>query len=199
MLKFVYSLVFALLSAMMLDCGSARASYKFQIKQVARGDAQADESRSIKLPLIFENAEIKTIWTPDATTYYFRIENKSKADLQLNFAKSFLISSGGNAFAAIHPGNSAIAKGSDVVIVPSGAGVDTWIRPGQQQGQNNEGLSGALAPGWSGGGFFPETGNAEDLKAQYGGKTVTIVLSVNRSGKDENYRFTLQVADVIVE
>ena len=179
-----------------LACGSSRAVYKYQLKQVARGDALSDDSRNIQNPLIFENADFRITWSPGPLTYYFRIDNKSKADLQINFDRSFLISPAGNAFAALHPGNSAIAKGDNFVIVPAQVGIDSWVRPGQKHGENHGGLAGAISPGFDGGGFFPEHGDADQLKKDYSGKTATVVLNIGKGGKAENFRFILQVADV---
>lgn len=177
-------------------CGSSRAVYKFQVNQVSRGDSVADDSRNIQRPLVYENADFKVTWAPGALTYYFRIDNKSKTDLLINFDRTFLISPGGNTFMAIHPGNSAISKGDSTLIIPALAGVDSWVRPGPKQGENHGGLAGALSPGFDGGGFFPEYGEAAELKQSYTGKNVTVVLNILKGGKAENFRFILQVADV---
>lgn len=186
-----------LVSAFLLcACGSSRAVYKYQLKQVARGEALSDDSRNIQNPLIFDNGDFRITWSPGPLTYYFRIDNKSKADLQINFDRSFLISPAGNAFAALHPGNSAIAKGDNFVIVPAMVGIDSWVRPGQKHGENHGGLVGAISPGFDGGGFFPEHGDADQLKKDYTGKTATVVLNIGKGAKTENFRFTLQIADV---
>lgn len=180
-------------------CGSTRAVYKYQLKQVMRGDALADESAKIQKPLVFENADFRISWSPGVTTYYFRIENKGKAELQVNFSKSFLISPAGNAFNAVHPGNSALRQGDDFIIIPVQVGIDSWIRPGEKQGQNNSGLAGQISPGFDASGFFPATGEVNSLKSEYSGKTAVVVLNIVKSGKSENFRFGLQVADVIEE
>jgi hypothetical protein len=117
-------------------CGSACASYRFNLQQVARGTALTDESRSIKPSLAYEAADFRLTWSPGPLTFYFRLDNRSKADLQINHDKSFLISPRGDVYAPVHPGNS-------------------WIRPGQKLGENDGGLVAAIAPGFDGGGFFP--------------------------------------------
>lgn len=196
-MKSVSQPIVFLFSVVLFACGSSRPLYKYQLANVQRGDAMSDESRGISQPLVFENADFKIIWSPGPLTYFFRIENKSKADLQINFDKSFLISPAGNAFSAIHPGNSALAKGDDKAIIPAQVGIDTWVRPGQKYGENHGGLVGSLSPGFDGGGFFPETGDAADLKRDYVQKTATVVLNIGRPGAAQNYRFKLQIADVV--
>jgi len=143
----------------------------FNLQQVARGTALTDESRSIKPSLAYEAADFRLTWSPGPLAFYFRLDNRSKADLQINHDKSFLISPRGDVYAPVHPGNS-------------------WIRPGQKQGENDGGLVAAIAPGFDGGGFFPEQGDAADMKKEYAGKTANVVLNLSRGGKAENFRFT---------
>ena len=107
-----------LICAMLGACGSSRAVYKYHLKKVSRGDGLADESRLIQNPLVFENPDFKIIWSPGPLTFFFRIENKSKTELQINFDKAFLISPSGNAFSAGHPGNSAMAGHRDGLFRP---------------------------------------------------------------------------------
>lgn len=180
-------------------CGSSRASYRFNLQQVARGVALTDESRSIQPPLVYEAAEFRLTWSPGPLTFYFRLDNRSKADMQINYDKSFLISPRGDVYAPVHPGNSSIAKGDNFVIVPAMSGVDSWIRPGQKQGENDGGLVSAIAPGFDGGGFFPEQGDAAEIKKEYAGKTATVVLNLTRAGKAESFRFTFLLTDVVEE
>lgn len=159
--------------------------------------ALTDESRSIQPPLVYEAAEFRLTWSPGPLTFYFRLDNRSKADMQINYDKSFLISPRGDVYAPVHPGNSSIAKGDNFVIVPAMSGVDSWIRPGQKQGENDGGLVSAIAPGFDGGGFFPEQGDAADIKKEYAGKTATVVLNLSRGGKADNFRFTFVLNDVL--
>ncbi|HNA78592.1 MAG TPA: hypothetical protein PKW28_09720 [Turneriella sp.] len=180
-------------------CGSSRASYRFNLQQVARGAAFSDESRSIKPPLVFEGADFRLTWSPGPLTFYFRLDNRSKSDIQINYDKSFLLSPRGDVYAPVHPGNSSIAKGDNFVVVPAMAGVDSWIRPGQKQGENDGGLVSAIAPGFDGGGFFPEQGDAAEIKKEYAGKTATVVLNLTRAGKAESFRFTFLLTDVVEE
>ncbi|MFZ5630759.1 MAG: hypothetical protein ACOY5B_16620 [Spirochaetota bacterium] len=177
-------------------CGSSRASYRFNLQQVARGAAFSDESRSIQPPLVYESADFRLTWSPGPLTFYFRLDNRSKADMQINYDKSFLISPRGDVYAPVHPGNSSIAKGDNFVVVPAMSGVDSWIRPGQKQGENDGGLVSAISPGFDGGGFFPEQGDAADIKKEYAGKTATVVLNLSRGNKAENFRFTFVLSDV---
>lgn len=182
---------------LLVACGSSRAQYRFQLQKVSQGDSLTDVSSRISKPLIFENSDFRIEWSPGPLSFYFRLENRAKSDLTINFSKSFLISPGGNAFDAVHPGNGAIAKGDDFIIIPAQVGVSSWIRPGQQKGENNSGLAGQIAPGFDGGGFFAEAGDPEQLKTEYQGKTAIVVLNISKAGKGENYRFALQVADII--
>lgn len=177
-------------------CGSSRASYRFNLQQVARGAAFSDESRSIQPPLIYESQDFRLTWSPGPLTFYFRLDNRSKADIQINYEKSFLISPRGDVYAPVHPGNSSIAKGDNFVVVPAMSGVDSWIRPGQKQGENDGGLVSAISPGFDGGGFFPEQGDAAEIKKEYAGKTATVVLNLSRGSKAENFRFTFVLSDV---
>lgn len=177
-------------------CGSPRAHYKFQLQKVSQGDSLSDVSTRIAKPLAFENEDFKIEWSPGPWTFYFRIFNKSNKELTINFARSYLISPAGNAFDPVHPGNGAIAKGDDFILVPPQVGIDSWIRPGQQKGDNSGGIAGQLSPGFDGGGFFAEAGDIEEIKKAHSGKTALVVLNIAKGGKAESYRFALQVADI---
>ncbi|AFM13914.1 hypothetical protein [Turneriella parva] len=191
---------FALFSlVLVVACGSPRAYYKFQLQKVSQGDSLSDVSARIAKPLTFENADFKIDWSPGPLTFYFRIFNKSTKELTINFARSYLISPAGNAFDPVHPGNGAIAKGDDFILVPPQVGVDSWIRPGQQKGDNSGGIAGQLSPGFDGGGFFAEAGDLEEVKKAHAGKTAQVVLNISQGAKAQTYHFALQVADITAE
>ncbi len=191
------TLLFSLLAT--IACGSPRAYYKFQLLKVSEGNSLTDVSSRIAKPLSFENADFKIDWSPGPLTFYFRIFNRSNHDITINFARSYLIGPAGNAFDPVHPGNSALAKGDDFILIPAQVGVDSWIRPGQQKGDNSGGIAGQLSPGFDGGGFFAEAGDLDEIKKAHAGKTAQVVLNIEKGGKSENFRFALQVADITAE
>lgn len=196
----INSFCLAVFSAVLMSaCGSPRAYYKFQLQKVSQGDSLSDVSARIAKPLAFENEDFKIEWSPGPLTFYFRIFNKSNKELTINFARSYLISPAGNAFDPVHPGNGAIAKGDDFILVPPQVGIDSWIRPGQQKGDNSGGIAGQLSPGFDGGGFFAEAGDLDEVKKAHSGKTALVVLNIAKASKAQSYRFALQVADITGE
>lgn len=81
--------------------------------------------------------------------------------------------------------------------MPPQVGIDSWIRPGQQKGDNSGGIAIQLSPGFDGGGFFAEAGDLDQIKKAHSGKTALVVLNIAKASKAQSYRFALQVADIL--